>query len=411
MRCITNTEQWKALAETDINQAATEFGAITAEQAAAIARQAGAAYIINIVLRLDTDAAAGMLRNLPDDFREQVLAGLPQEKAREIREVMSYAPGTAGALMAKEVLAISVDRTIQEATAYLRLVGIGRKGKVSYIYAVDNNRRIEGVIQIRDLIFYPPQKSIREIVRKPVVQVEAGMSQLDVARLLQKHRYLGLPVVDREQRLVGVISADNALQVLDNEASDDIARIVGTSPAEIKTHSTRKIFNLRLPWLFISIASGLFCAVIMHTFQHKIADIAVLFLFVPVVLGLSESIGVQGATIVVRNMSLGFMASEELRPLFLRELAVGIWIGLTCGLVVGLVAWLWQGACTIGIALAIAMICAMFISSLIGLSLPVVFKKLKVDPAMASGPIVLAICDIQTLLGYFTIAGLVLKIR
>jgi len=406
---MTNTDKWKILADTDLNQAANALANAPAEEAKEIVSRVGVRYMVDMISRLSTDVAAEVLRNVPDSLREEILAGLSQEKTDHLREVLSYPPGTAGSLMAKEVLAVSADSTIYEATDYLRSLSDNRKGKVSYIYAVDKNHRLEGVIQIRDIIFHSPQKKIREILKGPVVQVETGMSQNDVARLLQKHHYLGLPVVDKEQKLVGVISADIALQVLDEEASDDIARIVGTSPGEVKTRSVKKIFGLRLPWLILSIVSGLFCALILDSFQSGIQNIAVLFLFIPIVLGLSESIGVQGATIVVRNMSMGFVASTELRRLLARELAVGTFIGLSCGLIVGTVAWIWLGLYAIGIALAVSMVCTMFISSIIGLLLPIVFKKLKIDPAMASGPIVLAICDLQTLLGYFAIAAFILK--
>jgi magnesium transporter len=265
------------------------------------------------------------------------------------------------------------------------------------------------VIQVRDLVFYPPATQVSAILRSPVVQVETGMSGLDVAKLLQRHRYLGLPVVDGKQRLAGVISADRVLKIFEEEAEDDLAKIVGTDAEEIRTHSVFRILQLRAPWLSVNILSGLLCAAISGVFQRDPATAAALFIFVPMVLGLSESIGVQGATIVVRNIALGNVAWKDLGALFLREVAVGVSLGCVCGVIVGSVAGLWQGHTRLGLAIGSSMGLAIFLSALIGLMLPSLFRRLKIDPAMASGPLVLAVCDLQTLFVYFNLSGAILS--
>jgi magnesium transporter len=410
MKRLSDAERWKLLANYDANQAASDLGEKAPEQAAEIAEDLGVSYMVEVVSRLGSDAAADMLRGLPVDFREKILTDLSVDRARDIREVLSYPEGTAGAIMAKECLAVPDNATIGEATVYLQTLPRERKGKVSYIYVVDASRRLIGVIQVRDLIFHSPDTPVREVLASPVVQVETGMSQMDVAKLLKRHRYLGLPVVDAAQKLVGVISADSALEAMEEEAEDDIAKIIGTSVEEIKTRSVPIILRARLPWLLVSIASGLLCALISGFFQNNLTAIAVLFLFVPVVLGLSESTGVQGATIVVRNLALGHVSFKDLGSLFFREVAVGVLIGLVCGGIVGSAAYFWKGDDRLGVALASSMILTIFISGIIGLVLPILFRKLKFDPAFASGPLVLAICDIQTLLIYFSLSSRILAI-
>ncbi len=371
--------------------------------------QLGVAYMLNVVSQLGTDAAADLLHHFPEDFREKILAGLDQDKTAALTEILAYPSGTAGALMAKEYLSTPVEATIKETTDHLQSLSRDKKGKVSYIYVVDKNQRLEGVIQVRDLIFYPPDTPVKTILKSPVVQVETAMSQLDVARLLQRHRYLGLPVVDASQRLVGVVNADSVMQVFEEEATDDLAKIVGTSAEEIKTHSIRRIIQLRLPWLFISIASGLICAFISGFFQNNLQTIVTLFLFVPVVLGLSESTGVQSATIVVRNIALGHVGFKRLGSLFVRETMAGVVIGAICGVIVGTTASFWKTNSLIGMALASSMALTIIVSALIGLGLPLLFKRLKIDPAIASGPLVLAICDIQTLFVYFNVSSAILN--
>jgi len=401
--------RWEELSRYDVTQAASEFAQLPFDEARAIIDTLGKNYISEIISRLATDAATAMLRNISEDTRQIILAKIPHEKAADLRELLSYPEGTAGAIMAKEYLTIPVEATIREATKYLQQLPGHKKGKVSYIYVVDPNNRLEGVIQIRDLIFHSPDKHIKDILISPVVQVETMMSQLDIARLLQRHRYLGLPVVDAEQRIAGVISADNVLQAVEEEVVDDMAKIIGTSSEELKTHSIKKIVKMRLPWLFINIFSGLLCAFIMGIFEQKIENIAILFLFVPIILGLSESTGVQGATVIVRNLALGLGAFKSLGSLFRRETIAAAFISLSCGLFVGISASLWKGSSNIGIALTISMFVAMFVSATIGLFLPLFFKKIKIDPAFAAGPIVLALCDIQTLCVYFYVSANILE--
>jgi magnesium transporter len=262
---------------------------------------------------------------------------------------------------------------------------------------------------MRDLLLHKPGTKIQEIVRSPVLQVETGMPQLYAAQVLQKHHYLGMPVVDREQRLVGVVRADNVIKIFRREADDDIARLIGTSPDEMKTTSIRRIIFARLPWFFVSIASGLLCAAISGIFQNSIGTIVTLFLFVPIVLGLSESTGVQGATIMVRNIAVGKTTFKNLGLLLLREAVVGVSIGIACGVIVGFLASYWQGSAILGVALASSMTVAIMFSALIGLLMPLLFMELKIDPTLATGPLVLAICDIQTLFVYFTLSIAIMR--
>jgi magnesium transporter len=409
MQHLSDTEKWKLLVSSDINQAASEFGEKTSEEAKEMADELGVSYMVEVISTLSSDAAAEVLRNLPEDFRQKVIAQVPEKKRAALNEILSYPLGTAGALMTKEYLAVPLGFSVRQATEYLQRVPSGEKGKVSYIYVVDDQNRLEGVIQVRDLIFHDADKPIREILKSPVVQVETGTTQMDVVKLLQRHHYLGLPVVDTSQRLTGVISADNAMQVLQEETTDDIAKLVGTSAQEVKADSITKIVGFRLPWLGVNIASGIACAFISGIFQNSFEAVATLFLFVPVVLGLSESTGVQNATIVVRNLSLGHTDFRQLGGVFLRESSAGAIIGLICGLIVGNLAWLWKSNPAIGLALAGSMTLAIIFSALIGLVLPIFFKRLKIDPAIASGPLVLAICDIQTLFVYFNFSGAILR--
>jgi magnesium transporter len=168
MKPMNDTEKWKLLAEYDANQAASVMGETDVEKAAAIAESLGVSYMVEVVSQLDSDAAADLLRSLPDTFRAEIIKELKPEKAQLLAEILSYAPGSAGSIMSKEFLSIGAGSVVQQVIDYLQNLPTDKKGKVSYIYVVDPNQRLEGVIQIRDLIFHPPATSIKKILKSPV---------------------------------------------------------------------------------------------------------------------------------------------------------------------------------------------------------------------------------------------------
>ncbi len=396
MEKLTDAQKWQLIKHT--------------EQASESCKdKLGAAYMVDVVSQLSSDAAAELLRSLPADFSAQVIAALPEDRARDVKEILAYPTGTAGAGMAKEYLSIPACKSVAQAIAHLQVIPKDRKGKVPYIYVLDQEGRPQGVIQTKDLIFNLPETPVKDITRESVVTVSADTPQDKVAQLLQEGHYLALPVITAEGRLTGIISADSLLQFIQQQADSDIAKMVGTDAEELSADSSvPRIMQLRLPWLMVSIASGLFCAFISDIFHHKMQSVAMLLLFVPVVLGLSESTGIQGATIVVRNMTRGKFSLSDMGSIFFREVIVGILISVICAVIVGVVTAFWQGSWAVGLAMACSLVLIMIVSAGIGLVLPVIFKAVKLDPAFASGPLVLAICDIQTLFIYFNLANWVL---
>lgn len=404
MKHLTDTEKWELLIAA--NDAKAKGNAPVETEAT---QDLGVAYLCETVLQLASDSAADLLRSLPADFSAKVLEALPESRRFDLKELLSYKADTAGAIMAKEYLAIPAHLKIHEAIDLLQKVPNERKGRAPYVYIVDNVSRPKGVVSTKDLIFNSPDVAIDSIATHPALTVNVQTPQKDVARFMREHNHLAVPVVDASGELAGIISANSLLQAMKDQADREIAKMVGTDAEEMTARSPFRILRLRLPWLLFSIASGLFCAFISDIFQRHLAEITALFLFVPVVLGLSESTGIQGATIVVRNLSVRDLAFKELWKLMRREMMVGIMIGVVCGFIVGVITSFWQGNPVLGIAIAASMNVAILVSAIIGLLLPIIFKAFKLDPAVASGPLVLALCDIQTLGVYFFLAGWILQ--
>ena len=312
---------------------------------------------------------------------------------------------TVGAIMKNEFLAVPEHFTIEETIKHFRTASLEKVSKPSYIYVVDENRHLVGVVQMRDLLSHAPGVRVNDIMIKNVVKVHAEMDQEEAVKYFIRHRFLAIPVVNNDQMLVGIITADEMVDIAELEAEDDIAKIVGTGVDEITSRSIPRIVRLRLPWLAVSIFSGLACAFITGWFQYELKSVIALALFIPIVLGLSESTGTQSATIVVRNMALGRATFKDVRWLLQKEILVGIIVGLACGIFVGGIATMWQESPKLGAALAMSMSASIMLSGAVGSFLPFIFRALGFDPALSSGPIVLATCDVITLLIYFKISG------
>lgn len=316
--------------------------------------------------------------------------------------------GTVGAIMKKEFLAVSDLSTIEETIKHFRGAPLEKVLKPSYIYVIDSEEHLVGVVQMRDLLSRSPNTHVKDIMLRNVIKVDIETDTREAMRIFVGHKFLALPVIDKSQRLVGIVTADDMVDVAELQAEKDIAKIVGTSVDEITSRSIPKIVKLRLPWLAISILSGLTCAFILGWFEHELKTVIALALFIPVVLGLSESTGMQSATIVVRNMALGRAMLKDVNWLLQKEIWVGVVVGLICGLFVGGTATLWQGNANLGSALALSMSLSIIVSGAVGACLPFLFRLVRIDPALASGPIVLATCDIITLLIYFRLSGFLL---
>lgn len=316
---------------------------------------------------------------------------------------------TVGSIMKNEFLAVSDESTIEDTIKHFRTASLEKVSKPSYIYVVDSRSHLVGVVQMRDLLSHQPNVHVRDIMLKNVVKVHAEMDQEEAVRYFIRHRFLALPVVNNEQNLVGIITADEMVDIAELEAEDDIAKIVGTGVDEITTRSIRRIVQLRLPWLVISILSGLTCAFILGWFERDMKSVIALALFIPIVLGLSESVGMQSATIVVRNMALGRAVFKDVRWLLQKEMVVGVIVGLICGMLVGGAASLWQANSNLGATLAVSMSVSIILSGVVGSCLPFLFRFIRIDPALSSGPIVLATCDIITLVIYFKVSGFFLS--
>ena len=357
--------------------------------------------ISELVGELDVDDAVDVLGELSDEERQKVLSYVPPDEREEVKELLKYPENSAGGLMTTDFIAYNQNLTVEEALH--RLKQEEKPDEVSStIYVVDDRGRLIGEVYLRDLLKAKPNTKLKEIVRE-VPSVPVDLDQEEVARLFEKYDVFSMPVVDEHGKLLGVITVDDILDVLEEEATEDIHRLSGWGEAESIYTPTLKMATKRLPWLLINLGTAFLAASVVAIFKSTIAAFAYLAVFMPVIAGEGGNTGVQTIALVVRSLALGEIDFSDFKRLFVREFIVGLIVGSVVGLVSGLVAYIWVGNFYFGLLVFLGHVGNMVAGCLAGLTVPMILKFFKQDPALASGVIVTTVTDVT---GYFIFLGL-----
>jgi len=297
--------------------------------------------------------------------------------------------------------------TVAQALDHLRKSGT-REGAF-YVYVVDDHEHLVGVVPLRRLITADPATPVHAIRQPDVLSVPADMDQEEVARLVTKHNLLAVPVVSRDNRLLGTITVDDVIDVIHEEATEDIHRLGGVAADENIFDPAPRVVRRRLFWLLVNLPTALLAATVVGLFEPSIQALAALAVFMPIVAGMGGNAGIQTFTVIVRAIALGDLTLANTRRVLLREALIGLANGAGTGLVAGLVAYLWKGDPLLGLILGLAMVTNMLVAALAGTLVPVALKLLRVDPAVASGVIVTTFTDCAGFLSFLGLATLFLR--
>ncbi|HID96428.1 MAG TPA: magnesium transporter [Candidatus Latescibacteria bacterium] len=364
--------------------------------------------LVRIIGEMESDDAADLIRQLPPDRAQGVLGSLEKKHSEEIRELLKYEEDTAGGLMELEIVAVNQGATVGEAIEAIRKAA-DQMENIYNVYVVDPKKRLVGVLPLGRLILARSEQKVSEIMNRDVISVRQGTDQEDVANIFQKYDLSALPVVDEDGKLVGRITVDDIVDVIQEEASEDISKMAGTTEDEITERSSLKIAGIRLPWIITSLVGGIVSASILSSFKETLGQLLALAFFIPVITAMGGNIGVQSASITVRGIALGDINPAKISLRLLREGRVGLVMGFICGSVIGIVALAWEGSPVLGIVVGTAMFCAINVAAIMGTLVPLIFKRIGVDPAIATGPFVTMSNDITGLLIYFGMATLMLR--
>jgi len=354
--------------------------------------------------QLPSGDAVDLLPHLPAARRREALAAVPPDRAGEVKSLMRYPEDSAGGIMDSRFIALRDNMTVEQVRELLRArAQKERIEDVAYLYVTDAQGRLVGIVSLRDLVFRRADRRIGEIMNRDVKLVRATDDQEAVARQFEHYHYLGLPVLDAGDRLVGVVKASDALAIARREATEDMQLMVGLSGEERALTPWRKAIGRRLPWLLINLLTAFAAAAVIGFFESTIAKWTALAVFLPIIAGQGGNAGMQTLTIIIRDLALGEISPGDGRKALAKELMLGLINGLAVGLIVGLVGYLWKGSLALGLVALAAMVLNQLAAAAAGVVIPFGLKAIRVDPALASSIFVTTVTDVA---GFFFFLGL-----
>ncbi|MFH1122927.1 MAG: magnesium transporter [Pseudomonadota bacterium] len=365
--------------------------------------------ITEIVQEMDSDDAADLVGDLPPARAKQIIETVEEEVSLELQKLLPYPEDTAGGIMALEYVAVSQDATIEEAIDTIRR----NREKVSnlyYLFVVDAEQRLAGVVSLKDLVLEPPERKIKEIMNPEVISADVHGDQEDVARLFMKYDLVSIPVVDENHRLVGRITHDDIMDVIEEEADEDIGLMAGVIHQEIAEESSIKISRARLPWLIAGLFGGVVAALVIRQFESSLEKIIALSFFFPVIMAMGGNTGTQAATVAVRGLATGDISVMHIGKRIWLEIRVALVNGIICGILLGLIVGFWLSDYRLGLIVAFSIILIVLNSGFIGAAVPLLLKRLEIDPALATGPFVTTSNDIISLFIYLAFVTLFFKL-
>jgi magnesium transporter len=358
--------------------------------------------ISQILQEMPADDAADMVGGMAEEKAEKVLRLMQQKESQEVEELLSYEEDTAGRIMIPHYFALHEDTTAREAIE--RLQGAAEAEMVFYIYVVDSRQHLVGIVSLRKLIIVPGSTPLKNIMVTDVISVHTQTDQEEVAQIVAKYNLLAIPVVDDQNKLMGIITVDDVIDIIREEATEDIYKMAGTSEEELLERSAWRIASIRMPWLLITLVGGFVSGVTLKYYNNTLRDVISVVFFIPLVMALGGNVGNQSQTIVVRGLATGRIEPLAVWKILFRQARVGLIMGLVAGVLVGLGATFFQQTQGLGLIVGIAVFVSITISATVGTITPLLFKKINVDPAVAAGPFITNFNDIIGILIYMGIS-------
>lgn len=364
--------------------------------------------LVKIIDEMETDEAADIISEMKEEDSEELLARIDQQDSQNIKQLLNYDEDSAGGLMQTEIIAV------QKSAKRDQLIEDIRKNydeveKINYVYVVDDENKLIGNLDIAKLLLAKPERKAEDIMEPVVISAPVDMDQEHVANLFRKYDIYTLPVVDSENHLLGRITVDDIIDVIDEEASEDAYKMVGLESEDRVFTNPLSSVRKRLPWLTLNLFTALLVSSVVGIFEQTIARLSFLAVLMPIVAGLGGNSGTQTLTVITRGIALGELTIRNTYRAIFKEITVGLINGMIVGSFAMLIAYLLRGDIILGIVLGSAMVCNMFIAGLVGSLIPVVMKLLKIDPALASSVIITMLTDIGGFASFLGLATLFLK--
>ena len=374
---------------------------LDAEVGASLLVEHPADELARLFQELASDDAAALIGHLPEELSASVLELMRRKESGEVKHLLEYADQTAGRIMNPNVFALEEDLTAGEAIEALQ-----RSREVEmvfYLYVVDERRHLVGVLSLRRLLLVSPETPLKRIMTVELSTATVDMDQEEAAQLVASYNLLAIPVVDEENKLVGIITVDDVIDVIKDEATEDIYRMAGMSSDESILTSPNEALRKRLPWLGVNLVTAILAALVVQSFQATINEVVALAAFMTIVASMGGNAATQTLTVIVRGISLGELTWSNSRKALGKEALVGLGNGVILGIAGGGVAWVVVGNPYFGGILALAMVINLLVAAVAATLIPIALRALKVDPALASAVFITTLTD---LFGFFAFLGL-----
>jgi len=363
--------------------------------------------LVEIMDEMDSDEATDIAAELDEQQLKDVLQKIDKEDSDEIKQLLVYDDDTAGGIMQKEIITVDKGMNRAEMIDHIR-DNYDDVEKLYYIFVTDKENKLIGILEASKLLLCKSEMKAVDIMDQDVISAPVEMDQEDVAGIFRKYDIYILPVIDKENHLLGRITVDDIIDVIDEEASEDVYKMVGLENEDKVFTSPLSSVRKRLPWLTLNLFTALLVSSVVGIFEGTIARLSFLAVLMPIVAGLGGNSGTQTLTVITRGIALGELTLHNTYRAIVKEITVGIINGILIGTVAMLIAYLFKGNILLGVVLGVSMVCNMFIAGLVGSSIPVVMKTLKIDPALASSVIITMLTDIGGFASFLGLATLLL---
>ena len=398
------------LTELPVDAASAALAELEDEWIAGLLEEFPQSKLVPLLNKMYAEEAADVLGEIPEVDRARLLRKMGKEEAQAARDLLKYPEDTAGGIMNDRFVTLRSHHTVGDGLRRIR-----RKHReqaptdINYLYVTDKDEKLVGIVSIRDLIFSDDEVKTADVMNREVKYVRATDDQEEVVRRFEKYHFLGLPVLDEEGRLVGVIRGDDALSVAIEEQTEDMQKMVGLSGEERALTPWKQSFGKRLPWLCINLITACFAGAVVGIFESTIETFAVLAIFLPIIAGQGGNAGMQTVTVIIRDMALGELSPGDGRKALFKEILLSVLIGLIIGLIVGVVGYLVGGlfdgrlGWKLGLVVGLAMILNLMAAALFGVLIPFALKFFRLDPALASSILITTVTDVA---GFFFLLAL-----
>lgn len=367
-------------------------------------------FMLTIIKDMPSDDTADILEALPEAFANEIRRLMGREERREVDELMKYQPDTAGGLMSPDFMAL--DQELSVGDAIKKVQERSEEMEMSfYLYITHGEeKQLSGVLSLRELLMHPPYRQLKNIMNPNVLAVTTDTTQGDVAHIVAQYNFLAIPVVDSAYKLVGIVTVDDVIDVIREEATEEFLQMAGAGKdREILLKSTLDNAKTRAPWLFATWVGGLISVMIITSFQHELSQVLALAAFIPIVMGMGGNIATQSSTIVIRGIATGRINMNAVAQVVFKEMRVGLLLGSFFGLFLGILAHFgYAEPARLGLVVGVSVLISMALASTMGTLVPLILRRFDIDTTIATGPFVTTAIDILGVCNYLLIAKLLL---